>query len=289
MKWWVVTGLLAVCFMVLRGGIVSADSAIKIQPVMIRETLKAGEVKKGHVDVSNPNQAAITVTLSVKAFRQIDDRGSLQFVDEPRIAEAIRLDVTEITLEPKDVLRLYFSVDSAKLPEGDVFASIMAATTPDQTKSTSVSAQAGALLVLVNRTPPSRTAEITGMDALSVQFGERVEANIRVKNTAPAGQATGFFPRIVYDMWPYERKELAGPLIFAGRTRDIAVVQPGSYAGLVRISAKTGQSEKTTYAFVVTGWYRWALPLGILGAVVLMYIALHLRKRLVDRTSDKQK
>lgn len=277
-------GFIAVCLMVVTvctGDSVLALSSqsLKIQPLSYRESLKQAEKKKAYVDIANPNDHAITIDLSVKAFEQIDNEGSLRFYDDERLAAGIHLDLDSAELQPKDVLRLYFVVDGEKLPTGDVFAAIFASTRPAEGSETSVamSSQVGTLLFLTNGTPPSRSAVIESIETIPVQIGESIDGVIAVRNTAPAGRATGFFPMITVQPAPYEAKEVTGPLLFAGRTRQIHYRQPGDYFGLVNLRVASGSSEQSRWIFVMTGYWRWAAP-GLLLLASALIVLLVRRK-----------
>jgi hypothetical protein len=261
--------------MVLRGALLALASVIaallttqavsaeglRIQPLMYQEKLAVSEKKKGYVDITNPGDKAVTAIFSVKAFKQVDNSGSLSFVDSEQIAAGIKLDLTTVELQPKDVLRLFFVIDGAKLPTGDVFASILAETTPQQKAgSSAVAARVGTVLVLTNGTPSSHDAEIGRLDADTVQIGDRITLVTTIKNTAPEGQATGFFPQMEVDVGPYAHKTVDGPLVFAGREREVRYQDKGNYFGPIYISAKTGNSQKGSWVFAVTGFWRWLVP-----------------------------
>lgn len=259
---------------------VSAEG-LRIQPLMYQEKLAVSEKKKGYVDITNPGDTAVTAKFSVKAFKQVDNSGSLGFVDSEHIAAGIKLDLTTVELQPKDVLRLFFVIDGAKLPTGDVFASILAETTPQQKAgSSAVATRVGTLLMLTNGTPSSHEAEIGRLDADTVQIGDRITLVTTVKNTAPEGQATGFFPTIEVRTGAYFAKTVDGPLVFAGREREVRYQDKGSYFGPLRMSVKTGNSQKEVWIFAVTGYWRWLAPVMIVLLLVGSIVACSWLRRM---------
>lgn len=276
MRWRIVWGGVVILCATL--GFIPATAhaeGLKIQPTLLRDSLNQGERKKGYIDISNPEKAPVAVKFSVETFRQVDDQGSLGFQKDDRVSAGVKLDLDNAELAPKDVLRLYYMIDGTKLPTGDVFAVIFAETTPSlKQNTTQLSARVGTLLVLSNGTPSSHTADVTELNVPAFQFGEALRANVMIKNSAPAGQATGFFPDLTLSMWPYGDKRLEGPLVFAGHSRAVSIYQPGNYFGLTRVEIGSGMSKKSGYTFLVTGWFRWGvfLLMAILSGILLAVI-----------------
>lgn len=275
MKRLIVAGLLFAVLTLTFAPHASAES-LKIAPLQYTDTLKSGETKKGFVDVSNPTYESVTVNLSVQAFRQIDDDGTLEYYDNEQVAAGVQLDLTEITLKPRGAMRVYFLLNSSKLPSGDVFAAIFASTEPADGSGTKQSVQVGTLLMLTNGTPSSHQADVTDISGGWLQIGDGLSATITLHNPAPEDSATGFSPDITVKAQPYAETVVQGPLLFAGRTRVVEYRQPGNYFGLIRIVVDAGGEQGTQWAFVVTGYWRWLAPLifgvlvGVL-AIVLRY------------------
>lgn len=257
----------------------ASAASLKIQPLLYREHIEAGEKKRGFVDISNPSDQPAMVKMSVQGFRQIDDEGNLEFYDNPQVSAGIVPEITEAELMPKDVLRLSFEIDSTKLPSGDVFAALFVSTTNLSGTGTAMQARVGTLFVLENGLPPSRDVRIVMLETPFVQTGTGLQTRLAVQNTAPKGKATGFFPVIKIETPPYGVKEVQGPLVFAGRTRMIEYRQPGDYFGFIRLTAKSGTSEQSRYVFAITGYWRWLTPL-VLGVLISAVVALWvIRKR----------
>ena len=267
---------------------VSAQS-LKIAPLLYDDAVLAkGEIKKGYVDISNPSSVKSVVTLQVKAFRQIDDQGGLEFHADERVAAGIKLDLDRVTLDPLGAMRVYFVLDGTKLPSGDVFAAILASTMPDQSAAAAQLVSVGTLLVIQNGTPSSHEAAITAFSAPWLQISDGLSASMTVHNPADAKQATGFFPSIRVSALPYSATTVKGPLLFASRTRAVEYRQVGDYFGPMYLRAITGSSTKGQLIFAVTGYWRWLAPL-LLMMIVPFFVLYRHRVRSVLRIVQKRR
>lgn len=261
MRRWAIA-VLAVIGMSLVSAPVQAVESLKIAPLIYDDAvLGKAEVKKGYVDISNPAPHKSVVALRVDAFRQIDDQGGLEFYANEQVAAGVKLDFDRITLEPRSAMRVYFLLDGAKLPEGDVFAAIMASTVPSQSGTAAQSVSVGTLLVIQNGTPASHQADITRFEASWFQVGAGISASMTLHNPADPKSVTGFFPSIRVAPAPYAAKTVKGPLLSAGRTRTVDYRQNGDYFGPIYLKATSGSSEKGQLIFAVTGYWRWLAPL----------------------------
>ncbi len=258
----------------------SATSALglKIAPLSYEAELQKGEVKKGFVDISNPSSSAVRVKLETQAFRQIDDQGSLEFFASEPIKQGVKLDFETITIGPREAYRVYFLLDGTKLGEGDNFGAIFASTTPTPGAGSQQSIRVGTLLTIVNGTPSARQAEVVSFAADWFQTGEGLSALMAVKNTANPDSATGFFPSIQAATAPYGTKTVKGPLVFAGRTRSVELVHPGSYFGPVWLGARVGDSSKSSVVFAITGYWRWLAPLVAVVMLIVIFILTKVRQ-----------
>lgn len=244
-----------------------AEPVLGLQPLQYTESLAKGERKKAYIDVTNPSLQPISVTFDVQGFKQIDNQGTLSFFDDERIRSGIQLDYTEIDIPAKKTLRLFFIVDGAKLPTGDVFAAIFAQTKPLQ-EVMMPAVRVGTLLILTNDTPGMRQARIEALEVPLLQLGSSITGEVRVKNTAPVSSASGFFPEISLCIWPFgPTQTIKGPLTYAGNTRVLSFDQPSNRAGIYRISASYGASHRDRWVIVVTGVWRWILPLLLLASI----------------------
>ncbi len=262
--------------------------SITMAPLKYETQLGKNELKKGYVDIGNPSNSDTTIQLQIQGFRQIDDNGALEFYTDPSLAEGIMLDFNSVDIKSKEGMRIYFLIDAAKLPKGDVFAAIMASTVPKTTNGSAQSARVGTLLIMTNEGHGPREAMITWLTAPWLQIGDGLEANIAVKNTTTK-KDTGFFPEVTFTAQPYASKTVQGPLLFAGRERSIAYTQPGNYFGPIYLKSAVASSEQGKWIFAITGYWRWVIPIFV--AAVLA--TLRFRKKgtrgisLRRTTSDK--
>lgn len=261
---------------------VSAES-LKISPLRYDTTVLSGEKKKGFVDITNPSAVTADVKLSVQAFRQTNNSGSLEFYDSEALKEAVKLEFTEVELGPRETLHLAFLLDGARLPNGDNFVAIFASTIPEKTSVSTASVRVGTLLFIENDTPSSHKATVDQLSVPFFQFGSGLTAQFAVHNTAKLGEMTGFSPKIAISAWPYVKEEVTGPLVFAGRTRNVTYVKNGNFLGIVAFTAQVGSSEKTAYSIMVTGYWRVLLPTLIVVAGATIWLGWHVRHRRKNR------
>ncbi len=242
--------------------------SIRIQPLKVQSSLKKGEVKKGFVDITNPTASAVTVKLYVNGFRQINDKGDLEFFDSEQLQKGLTLDLSEFTLGSYQTLRLFYTADGTKLPMGDVFAAIFAQTEPTQKVGAKTALRVGTLVMITNQTPGSRHVEITALDTQFAQFGDRVTGNFLVKNPAPKQSTTGFFPSIKIEIVPLGASiSSTGPLVFAGNTRTIDFSIPSNQFGFYSIKVTAADATKGQLIFLVTGWWRLLAPVIMIAAI----------------------
>ena len=252
---------LALCFGTNNVG----ATGLKIAPLSYDNVvLKKGEVQKGFVDVSNPGSLPVQVDFSARAFRQIDDDGSLQFFVSEQVSAGVRLDYDSISLGPRQAVRMYFLLDGNKLPSGNVFAAIFATTAPSQQGGSEQAVQVGTILAIQNGTPASARADITSLTANLFQIGDGLSAKIKVHNPADEKATTGFFPIINVGHSPYGATKFRGSLVFAGRTRTVDYKQKGDYFGPIWLNVNAGGSSKSQLILAATGYWRWLAPLILL-------------------------
>ncbi|MDB5187465.1 MAG: exported protein of unknown function [Candidatus Saccharibacteria bacterium] len=278
-----VTVLLFSGYLLFSGPNVHAEPVIGLQPLQYVETIEKGERKQAFIDVTNPSSQAVLVQFNVQAFKQVDDKGGLSFYADEKISNGILLDYQEKQIPARKTLRLFFIVDGAKLPTGDVFAAVFAQTKPEQVARLP-SVRIGTLLILTNGTPGARKANIESLTAPLIQLGNSIRGEIKIKNTAPANTASGFFPEVTVDIWPFGPKStITGPLIYTGNTRTISLDQPSNQMGIYKVTANYGDSVKAQWMLVITGIWRWIL-LGAFIAIAmaaLIYKLRHRRRRIM--------
>lgn len=271
--------------MVSLGALVMTDTpvyaqSLQIQPLLYKENFKPGEVKKGFINVSNSGASTVTVITEVQAFKQIDNQGNLQFFDSKEVTEAIVPDLKEFQLQPREALRLYFSIDSKKLPGGDNFAALLTRTKGDAQNGIASNVRVGSLLVIQNGEPGPRNAEIKGISTSFFQWGKGAKAVVQVKNTADPNKTTAFFPIISASLKPFGSNikianPPASPLIFAGITRSVNIELPSNVIGIYRMDVSAGKNVESKWVFLITGFWRWVVVgLALLIPVFLLTIWL---------------
>jgi hypothetical protein len=256
---------------------------LMVQPLQYNITLKQGERQKGFVDVTNPSSLVATVVTSVQAFRQIDNKGTLQFFDSTATKEGIIPDLNTFELGPRETVRLYFVVDGTKLPSGDVFAALFVTIQPPSTATVSGTRQTvrvGTILSIVNGTPGSRTADVTDLSVGFFQFNTKITGTYTVKNTADPTKTTGFYPEVMIQMTPLQQRQAStSRLVYAGNTRTNPFELTTSRFGFYRISASYQGSQQSRWVFIVSGIWRW-VALGTLAAGAVIGWWVTIRRRL---------
>lgn len=256
---------------------------LQVQPLSYKTSLDSGEKKKGFVDISNPTGEQLRLKSSVLAFRQIDDRGGLEFYDDPAVSTGIVPDLEEFDLGPREAVRMYFLIDGAQLPPGDVFASLMVTTLPaSQASGTTGSVRLGTLLVIENGQPGPRQATIESLDASRLQFGTGIHGSYEVSNNADPGTSSGFFPDVTVKLTPFgASKAQQAPLVMAGKRRQAEFTLAGDRLGVYRLSVGLGSSEQSRWILVATGYWQWLLPTVVAFATIspLLWKAIKRRPR----------
>ena len=267
-------------------------ASLQIRPLQYRESLKAGESKKGFVDVSNSSATSVSVELSLQAFRQIDNGERLQFYDSETIRRGILLDLTEVDLGPQEAVRVYFVIRGDILPQGDIFAAIFATTRTEASEGIAPSARVGTLVIIENTQPGPRQADVTAVRTSLLQFGETINGVVTLRNTADPNKPSGFNPKVQLSLRPIAgtSQRLDAPLIMAGVSRDVPFDLLSNRVGLYRLTAVSGDSSASKWVLLVTGYWRWVV-LGLLAlGGVLAYIYRDFRRRrhrFVCRASDR--
>lgn len=249
----------------------TADAtSLKVAPLEYRTSLGQAEKKKGFIDVSNPSDQKMIVKTSVQAFRQIDDQGTLQFYDNEQLSKGVLLDLDEFELGPKEAVRMYFLLDGTKLPTGDVFGAIFFTTSPSQASAgVGQSVRLGTVLSIVNGTPGSRQASVTDISLPQFSFNPQIKGTYTIKNTADPSKSTGFYPQVSLKTIPFgESKEVAGKLVFAGRTRvnEFSINVPP--IGIYRVDAQYGNSTQGKWIVVAHPAAIAAVGVLLIGSVV---------------------
>lgn len=249
--------------------------SLRIQPLKYEATLKDAEAKKGYVDVTNPSSEMLQVRLYVQEFRQVDDEGALEFTDNEQYKEAIQLDYDLVSIEPRQTLRLFFTIHPKVLPEGDIFAVIFAENIPHTSGGLQTAVRVGTLLMVTNQTSGERQAAIRKLEFARLQIGDGLNGAISVANIAAKGSASGFFPHISFATVPFgPRFERTGPLVMAGRARSMEVYEPMNLAGVYKVTVQVAAAQESRYVVMITGYWRWVVPLLVIGGAGAIYGAV---------------
>jgi len=252
----------------------AADS-LQIRPLLYKEKIEGDKTKRGIVDVANGGGKATDVTMNVQMFRQVDDDGTLQFLESDVVKKAIKTDIESFRLKPKEAVRVVFTIDGSKLPQGDIFAAIFATTkTKNTPQAVTPEARVGTLLVLENGKPGPRNLTIPSLSLSRLQIGgSSIRGEMKIRNEADSMQTTGFFPKISTNVSPGgESTKFDGPLVSAGRTRTFDFSIPSNQFGIFRVNIKANDAQTARYVFVVTGVWRYIAP--VLALLLLMLIVL---------------
>lgn len=272
--------VLAIVFIVVSLGVLSQPAgalSVKIAPLKYESSLAKDEKQKGFVDIVNSSGQTSVIKLSVRAFRQTDDQGSLTFYDDNKVKSGVQLDLNEVELTPGEGVRVFFQLDGSLLPEGDVFAAILAQSSlPSEKSGVNASMSVGTLLMVQNGPPVSHNAEISEMSTPWLQIGEKLSVDMTLKNTAPEADLTGFFPSVTVNLKPYRQETVKGPLVFAGRSRQIEYRTQGSYFGPMLIKASVGSNERSAWVFAMTGYWRWLGPITIISSIVIIWLIIRI-------------
>lgn len=262
---------------------------VQLRPLLYHEFIEPGEKKKGYVDVSNPTNSPLTLRTEVQSFKQVDAEGTLEFFDVEYLPEGVVPDLEEFTLGPKEAMRLYFLIDSAKLPPGDVFAVLFIQTVADGSSGVAQAVRAGTLMVLENGETGPRDAELRGLDLSFLQIGERISGSVKVKNAADPNKSTAFFPELTFALGPWFEQSTSkqGPLVFAGIERMIDFSVPSNHFGFYELTVSSHGAEVSRWLFVITGWWRWVVLSVLVGIGIGLLVWLMLRRKYARYQRDR--
>ena len=274
------TAFIFVSLLTVGSASTSHAESVRIQPLQNQTVLKKAEKKKGFVDITNPGNENADVRLYVNGFKQVDNQGRLSFFASEELSKGIALDFDNVIIGPRQTLRLYYVIDAAKLPTGDVFASIFADTATGQGGIARTAIRVGSLMMITNQTPGSRDAEISQLDIPFFQIGDGVKGSVSVKNPALERSATGYFPDMRVEVHPFGgMRDFRGPLIFAGNTRSLNFNLPSNQFGIYAVTVRANNATKTVYVFMMTGWWRIAAPILLIAAIFMVGAVWHLLHR----------
>lgn len=268
----------------------ASATSLKVAPLEYRTTLSKGEKQKGYIDISNPSSASVKVRVSVQAFRYIDDKPTLEFYDNEQLSAGVRTDLSSFVLQSRQALRMYFQINGLKLPSGDVYAAIFFTTEPTkQVSGVSQQVKVGTLLSIVNGTPGSRKADISGLNIPFIQIGEEITGSYTMHNPADPKKTTGFYPETRVSLWPGDRLEKqTAKLLFAGRSRTNEIQFKNVGFGLHRVRVTYGNESKDAWVLTASN----AVVVFIVFAMLVVgseYALYRRRKKLSLHRSNRLK
>lgn len=261
---------------------------IGIAPLEYKSNLN-GATKKGTVDITNTSGTEQQITIQIQAFRQIDNKGTLQFYSDPLISAGITPDYNQFTLQPGERIHLYFLLNGQKLPKKQIFAALLAQAKPT-TSGYNITPvlRVGTLLILKNGNgDPPKQGQINNWRVGLFQFGNNVTGSFDFKNTEKGESASGYFPSFRVSV-SGASQSFSGDLVFPGIQRTQSFSLPGSRIGIYNLkltsNAGAGASQ---WVVVVTGYWRWLLPLIIILLVVAIVTTVRWRKARSPKPSKR--
>lgn len=262
-------GLIILLLMPLGASAAGTDQfGLQIAPLKYETSFEGPTPKIGYIDVANPSADSVRVVASIQGFRQSNNSGDLEFFDDPVLAGAITLASSDFVVTPRGAVRVPFSVDPTKLPDGGNYGAIFFQTQNGAKLPKGnvlvPSARVGTLLLLNNH-GGKKAGRINKLTVPFWQFGNTISGHLSYQNTGKNG-FLAFNPTLEISLLPGMRHQyITGPLIFPSRERSVEFGRSGSYLGLlpVTVTAKEG-GRQTRWVFAITGFWRWGLPLVLL-------------------------
>lgn len=264
--------------MLLVPGTARADAGLQLLPLKYEEVLTNNRVKTGHIDVSNPSDTNATIQTSVRGFRQADLAGNLEFYTDDNLTAGIRPGLDQFELGSRESIRVTFTVNPTKLPQGGVYAAIFFRTVPPtpaaNTSYIAEAANVGTLLMLKNGGDGVHVGQIKAFDLPFWQPGPGLKGRMQYHNANRDIGGVAFYPKLESRVLPWVKPaKLTGPFVMPGSTRQFEFVRGGSYIGLLPVTVTDIASGKhvTRWVLACTGNYQLLVVLlAILLAVWLL-------------------
>lgn len=283
----VLFGALAVLWTAVLLAVPAGAAALQIRPLTYPanpadgfETLKPGEIKKGHIDVSNASHSPVTVQLKVKGFKQVDDAGNIQLFESKDLEKGILLDYDRIELQPFEALRLYFLLDGSKLPSGSVLAGIFAKTVDKPSSGITSQAEVGTLLIIQNGASEKKVS-IESMDIPIISFSSTLSGQMKLRHDANKNNASAFFPNISLTLGPWfgSSTTMTGPLLSAGLSRSVAFNLPtNNQFGLYTFTVQSEGGYAQRWLFIISGFWRFVVVTALVTLLAVIYFLGRKRK-----------
>jgi hypothetical protein len=273
-------------------GVALADAGLQINPLRYDDVMTGTTVKNGFIDVSNPSDTTVTIRTSVRGFKQADLAGDLAFFTDDALTAGIRPSLATFELGARESLRLVFSVDPSKLPQGGVYAAIFFTTIPPEGQSDvtyiTETANVGTLLLLQNGGNNVKVGRISQFNLPFLQLGAGLTGTVQYQNTNRNTGGLAFSPGLSSNVFPWGRQVgFTGPFIMPQSTREFTYQRAGSYLGLVPVTlvASEGNSSVTSWVLACTGWYQWLVL--VFALAVGVYWLMSYRDRKSGRTRTR--
>ncbi len=282
MRHWLFFGLLATLMGVVGASSSASALSLQVQPLHIKTTIGKSERQKGYLDIANSGAEALTVETSVQAFRQINDKGDLQFFDNEKVAAGILLDETTISLEPHETFRMYYVLDGTKLPAGDISAAIFFTTTSGEVSGVTPEVRVGTLLSIVNGKAGARQAELTKLSVPFFQLEGKVKGTYSIKNTSDS-RGGGFFPDVQVQLSPLDQSTtVESSLVFPGVERQNQFSMSTNRFGFYYVEAQFGSSKRGAWVFVASLWQ--LIVICVVALTIMGYGFRHRLRRVLKRS-----
>jgi hypothetical protein len=283
------TALLLTLWLAIPFSATASLPELKLSPLEIQEHLELGHPKIGYVEASNPTSTTAHITIEVQAFRQINDRGQLDYYNDQRIVAGIVPAQNSFDLGARETVRLKFSVDPNKLGPGGAYGVIfMRVTSGEQAASQiNTSARIGTLLILDVAGKGTKSGQLTNVSINHAGYGAtQLGINFNFKNTGSGQSGLAYAPALQFRLgWSGPYHDVTGPFVFPGRTRVQTInLNAGSHVGLVpfRIEDIGSGHITTRWLFIVSGDWTWRLPI-ILMLISLVIFLWYKRRALTGR------
>jgi hypothetical protein len=248
-----------------------------VAPLQYETQLEPGKVHQGFIDVSNPADSEVKIASSVQGFRQIGTDGNLEFFTDPDLSNAIKPGLTDFSIGPREAVRVVFTVDASKLPQGGTYAAIFFRTDPGASGSGAShirqSANVGTLLLLTNGDKRPVMGEVKGVNLPFWQFGNGLNGSYSYRNTDQTPGGVAVRPKLQLKIFPWSKtRTLETGLVMPGSTRKFDLTREGSFLGPLPVTirnADTGR-DTTRWVFAVTGWCKWfVVVVAVIGFLLL--------------------
>lgn len=263
---------------------------LRLSPLKYTEHLELGHTKIGFIEASNPTGTPTTASLEVQAFRQINDRGELEYYDDERLSSAVTPALKTFTLGPREAVRIRFDIDPNKLGPGGAYGVIFLKVSSGDVAASQINtaARIGTLLILDVAGDGTTQGRLSNLSAPGFVYGSAplVTANYSFTNTGSGPKALAYAPKLTATLGSV-KTPAAGPFVFPGRTRPGSItVRPQNQIGLVNFtihdtSAGHG-APLSRWMFVVTGFWTWLSPVLIIIIAAAAFTIFKYRRQLTN-------